>query len=179
MKIANFIRTMDDLDAKGIWACRSATLKMVFREKPSTLLKGLAAMERAGLLVKISRGLYVNPRAKSLPPTPVLSLVSFLRPWHLSYLSLESVLSEAGMISQLPSRMTFMTTGREGEFFTPYGTIEFVHTKRDRDAILRDVTYDTYREIHVATPAQALRDLRRVGRNMHLIEEHDHVHQQK
>ena len=54
-----------------------------------------------------------------------------MRRGEYSYISLETMLSEYGAISQVPiDRLTVMTTGRKGEYETPFGVIEFTHTKR-------------------------------------------------
>jgi predicted transcriptional regulator of viral defense system len=169
MKITDFLKAMDNADAGGIWVFNINTLKLMFREKDAALTKSLAAMEDAGLIKKVCRGLYVNPKARSMPGDTLSALVPMLRPWSFNYLSLESVLSDAGLISQLPSRLTFMTTGREGEFFTPFGVIEFVRTKRKPEDVLCDIIYDEHRGIHVANTDRALKDLRRVGRNLDLV----------
>ena len=95
-------------------------------------------------------------------------LIRFLRPRQVSYVSLESRLSEAGVISQVTIALTCMTTGAPGRFDTPWGAIEFTHTERPiivgTDAHLRDdgVLY--------ATVERAARDLRRTGRNIDLID---------
>ncbi len=99
----------------------------------------------------------------------------FLRPWDFSYLSLESALSEAGWISQIPSRLTLMTTGRSQIFNTPYGTIEFVHTMQAENKLRNEIRFDPQRELAVATPTRALRDLKRVGRNLDLVTDVTHV----
>ncbi len=66
-----------------------------------------------------------------------------LRSGHYNYLSLESALLAYGIISQVPlAGITVMTTGRSGIFDTPFGRIEFIHTKRHGGQILdhtRDV----------------------------------------
>lgn len=177
MKIVDFIRLMDDLDAKGIWVYRLYTLARVTGEAPGTLQRTLSRMGRAGLITKVARGLYVNGRAKSMPADPLPTLASFLRPWGFSYLSLESVLSERGLISQIPSRMTMMTSGREGVFHTPFGTIEFVHTERPLEALSNDLSFDEARGMWVASTERAVADLRRVGRNTDLLltENEDHA----
>jgi hypothetical protein len=119
--------------------------------------------------VRVARGLYVNPRARSLPDDVQAALVSLLRPWDSSYISLESVLYEAGWLSQIPSRLTVMTTGRPQTFDTPWGMIEFVHAARKGKDFSDGVTFDVNRRIHVATPQRAWRDLKRVGRNVGLV----------
>lgn len=62
-----------------------------------------------------------------------------------------------------------MTTGRKGEYTTPYGIIEFTHTKRPVISIL-DGIYDAGRPLRFAKKDTALRDLKRVGRNLHLVD---------
>ena len=86
-----------------------------------------------------------------------------------NYLSLESVLAEEGMISQMPFVMTFVTTGRSGKIDTAFGTIEFRKTSRDWRILREQVKYDEQRGIYVATAERALADLRRSGRNMDLV----------
>jgi len=94
-----------------------------------------------------------------------------LRRGDYSYVSLESALSEYGAISQIPiDRLTVMTTGRKGEYKTPYGTIEFTHTKRNLQNILQSMR-DVGRPLRLANPMAAWRDLKRTGRNTHLVEE--------
>ena len=64
--------------------------------------------------------------------------------------------------------MTCMTTGSTGRFETPWGAIEFTHTDREirvgTDVVAQD---DGTLEATVRT---AVRDLRRVGRNLDLID---------
>ena len=80
-----------------------------------------------------------------------------LRPGELSYVSLESALSMYGWISQIPlGVLTVMTTGRTGQFKTPWGTIENTH-------------WDPNRKFMVATANAAYRDLKRAGRNLDLV----------
>lgn len=52
---------------------------------------------------------------------------------------------------------------------TPFGVIEFTHTKRRLEALL-DSMVDVGRPLRLATRAAAWRDLKRVGRNTHLVE---------
>ncbi|WXK23581.1 hypothetical protein IHE33_09010 [Mycetohabitans endofungorum] len=40
------------------------------------MLKALARHERAGLITHVARGLYVNPRARSMPPDAGMSNVA-------------------------------------------------------------------------------------------------------
>ena len=88
-----------------------------------------------------------------------------------SYLSLESALAEYGAISQIPiDRLTVMTAGRKGEYKTPFGTIEFTHTKRSAAQII-DSIKTVGRPLRLATKEAAWRGLKRIGRNTHLVDE--------
>ena len=79
-------------------------------------------------------------------------------------------MSEYGAISQIPiNTMTVMTTGRSGVHKTPYGTIEFTHTKRARAEILMRTLAPKGRPLRIATRSAAVRDLMRVGRNVNMI----------
>jgi len=169
MLVRDLIQQLDRWDKAGIWAFTSATLQQLFPEDNRARLKALAQHQKTGLITHVARGLYINPRARSLPSDVLISLVQFLRPWDFKYLSLESALSETGAISQIPSRLTLMTTGRSQTFETPYGTIEFVHTAQKPEKLRHEVFWDSRRKLPVATPKRALADLKRVGRNVGLV----------
>jgi len=68
----------------------------------------------------------------------------------------------------MTTALTCMTTGSPGRFDTPWGAVEFTHTDRKievgTDVVLNDGTLE-------ATVRIAVRDLRRVGRNLGLIDE--------
>ncbi len=170
MILSALLVTLERWDRVGIWSFSLPVLSQLFRESGDTLNKSLSRHQRTGMIERISRGLYINPRARPLPPTCFSALPPFLRPWDLNYLSLESALSEAGWLSQLPSRLTLMTTGRSQTFRTPYGTIDFTHTARPIDALRDDLVFDDRRKLYVAKPERALRDLRRAGRNVDLAQ---------
>jgi hypothetical protein len=121
-----------------------------------------------GVLIRAARGVYVNPTARSSPADIRRGLLRFLRPREISYVSLESKLSEAGVISQIATTLTCMTTGSPAWFDTPWGAVEFTHTERQIEigtaVIPGEVTLE-------ATIRTAIRDLRRVGRNLDLIDD--------
>ena len=157
------------MDRRGVWAFTPATLSVVLGNPDKGYLR--LAMKRLadqGVLVRAARGVYVNPHARSMPHDVRAGLIRFLRPREVTYVSLESKLSEVGAISQVSTALTCMTTGSPGRFDTPWGTIEFTHTDHPialgTDAQMRD---DGLLE---ATVARAARDLRRVGRNTDLVD---------
>jgi len=168
MKTNTLLQTLDKWDKHGIWAFDIPRLKMLFEESSGDLQQALLHQTRAGNIIRVARGIYVNPRARSMPAEPLLALVSIMRPFEFSYLSLESVLSDAGWISQVAQRYTLMSTGRSSVFYTPYGVLEFTHTSRM--ARSPEVVFDKSRGIHVATPERAYEDLRYAKRNMEMVE---------
>ena len=123
-----------------------------------------------GVLKRVCHGVYCLPKA--VPAGDILyHAAARLRASHFNYLSLESVLSDAGVISQVPTNwITVMSSGRShrvrcGDF----GTIEFVHTKKRPNDIAADLTYDSRCHLWRASIALALRDMRAARRSMDLI----------
>jgi hypothetical protein len=143
--------------------------KLFPQDSPKTLQESINRLVKSAILHRASRGIYVlNVNANTLEEVAVA-----LRRGEYNYLSLESALSEYGAISQVPiDRITVMTTGREGTYHTPWGTIEFTHTKRSVDSILKNIK-NVGRPLRVATLSAAWRDLKRVGRNTHLVAQKD------
>ncbi len=71
---------------------------------------------------------------------------------------------------QIPMRLTVMTTGASGEYHTLWGVIEFPHTARGPAEVLRRCRRMGERPILGATRSAAISDLRRVGRNVNMID---------
>ncbi len=139
----------------------------------STFKSLLSRLVARGEMVRVCRGLY---RPAWLDPAPGLILyhaAARLRAGCFSYLSLESILSETGDISQIPlQRITLMTSGRSGEIYCgKSGVIEFTHTRQRPEKVMKHLTYDARRRLWCADREQALRDLRRTGRNLDLMQE--------
>jgi len=132
----------------------------------------LSRMVTRGDLGRICRGIYFYSRAKPDPHVVLPRTAARLRAGHLCYLSLESVLSQHGIISQLPlDRLTLMTSGRSGSVDCgAWGVIEFTHTKRGAADFQGELTYDADRHLWIASPQLAWRDLCFVGRNLDLVD---------
>jgi hypothetical protein len=114
---------------------------------------------------------YVYSLAQSKGSDTLEKIAKSIRRGEYNYVSLESALADFSAISQIPvDRLTVMTTGRSAEYKTPFGTIEFTHTKRSPIDILEN-TQQIGRALRLATKQAALRDLKRVGRNTHLVNE--------
>ncbi len=172
MKKTSAIKTFTAWDAKGRYVYTLGDLAKLFPEdRPRTLQEGVNRLVKAGILQRVCRGVYVYALSHSKDSHVVEQIAKALRRGDYSYVSLESALSEYGAISQIPiDRLTVMTTGRKGEYKTPYGTIEFTHTKRNLQNILQSMR-DVGRPLRLANPMAAWRDLKRTGRNTHLVEE--------
>lgn len=172
MKKMDLIRQLSLLDRRGIYVLARRDIEKLFPDEGGKAMeKSLQRMVADGLLQRVARGLYVNPAAKSKNRWVAEEIAKALRPGNLSYVSLESILSEYGVISQIPiSRMTLMTTGKSAVVETPYGTIEFTHTKRGAAEIVKRTLVAKGRPLRIATKDAAVRDLLRVGRNTNMLD---------
>src|SRR3989338_8207148 len=171
MKKMQAIQIIRDFDMKGRCVFSKHDLSKLFPEdNQKALEEGLNRLVKAGLLVRACRGIYVNDFAQSRDSYVIEHVAKALRRGEYNYVSLESILSEYGVISQIPlDRLTVMTTGREGVYQTPYGVIEMTHTKRSTTNILKNTVFVKKKPLRIATKKTALRDLKRVGRNLNLI----------
>src|SRR3979411_1826957 len=131
MKRRFLMQKLAEVDRCGGWAFTPATSSALLGEpEPNYLKLRMKRLADQGVLIRAARGVYVNPHARSMPNDVRGGLIRFLRPRELTYVSLESKLSEAGAISQVATTLTCMTTGSPGRFDTPWGAIEFTHTDR-------------------------------------------------
>ena len=125
-----------------------------------------------GVLERLCRGLYLYPAVHYPSDLILYHAAARLRADQLCYLSLESVLSDAGVISQIPMTwVTLMTSGRSGEITCgKFGTIEFVHTCKPPKALVGVLVYDSRCRLWRATIAQAMTDMGNARRSMELID---------
>ena len=127
---------------------------------------------KTNVLEKVCKTVFINPMC---PPTGkgVLIKIANILHWDkFVYVSLESQLSYLGCISQLTmDRVTLMTTGRKGVIKTKYGVIEFTHTRRNIHSIEKGVYFDPEVGAFRATKEKAIKDLKRVGRNVEMLKD--------
>lgn len=171
MNLSTALRTLVGWDARGryVWTTRDLA-KLFPEDSPKAFEAGLARLVRGGVLRRACKGIYVLPEARSDDGRTLERVARALRRGRHSYVSLESALSEHGAISQvMPDRLTIMTTGRRGTVRTPWGTLELTHTRRPAIAVL-DATLEVGRPLRLASARTAWRDLKRVGRNVHLVD---------
>lgn len=171
MKQSNAIKQLNEFDLKGRYVYSSGDLAKLFPDESDRSRQAtIKRLVDSGILERASKGVYVYSLSRNRGGDTIEQVARTLRRGEYNYISLESALSEYGVISQIPvGRITVVTTGRKGEYKTPYGVIEFTHTKRSVADILASVQ-DRNRPLRVATKEAALRDLKRVGRNTHLID---------
>jgi hypothetical protein len=173
VKRRDLIEKLAWADSIGVWAFTPPSFSVLIGRidpiEPNYLKLMMKRFSDQRVLLRAARGIYVNPAARSTPADVRRHLVRFLRPREISYVSLESKLSEAGVISQIATTLTCMTTGSSGRFETPWGEIEFTHTDRKIDIGADVLVQDD--GVLDATIRTAVRDLRRVGRSLDLIDE--------
>ena len=172
MNRAELIDTLESWDAKKRRVFTVNDLRQLFpNDTELTFRNGLQRFSDGEnpILKRAARGVYVYGRSRFPWTHAPEEIARTLRRDHHVYVSLESALSEHGLISQIPiDTLTLVTTGRPGSFTTAWGTIEFVHTGRDLPQFV-DHLRDVGRPLPLATPALALGDLRRNARNLHLV----------
>ena len=131
----------------------------------------LSRAVKAGLLKRVCRGIYLYPKAGYPLGDLLFHTAARLRAAEFNYISLETALSDEGLISQVPMNwITIMSSGRShtvdcGEF----GHIEFVHTEQRPEEISGELAYDAGRHLWHASQKQALRDMRVTRRSMDLV----------
>lgn len=171
MKRMELMQQLATLDREGVCVFTKGDFEKMFpEEQEKAFEKSLQRMVADGILVRACKGIYVNPLARSKDGRVVEKIAQALRTGFFSYVSLESMLSEYGVISQVPiDRITIMTTGARGTYATPFGIIEFTHTKRRPAEIIKRTLIMPGRPLRVATKLAAAQDLARAGRNTNMM----------
>ncbi len=171
MKAIHAISILRTLDKEGQYVFTKHDLKKLFpMDQEKAFTEGLGRLVKDQILVRACRGIYINTQAASFNRYTIEYIAKALRRGEYNYVSLESMLVEYGAISQiLIDRLTVMTTGRKGIYKTPYGVIEFTHTKRSTIDIVNGIKTIPGRPLRVASKQMAWRDLKRVGRNTEMV----------
>lgn len=125
-----------------------------------------------GIIQRICRGLYLNPRTDYPAGLVLYHAAARLRANEFNYLSLESVLSDAGVISQIPMNwITLMSSGRNYIYDCGlFGHIEFIHTKKDMESIPSQLQYDPRTRLWRSSVKQAIKDMRLTRRSTDLVD---------
>lgn len=124
-----------------------------------------------GYLSRVCRGLYTYEKANVANGLLLFHAAAYLRSNAFNYISLETVLSSVGIISQIPmSWISIMSSGRSNIISCgKFGTIEFIHTNQNPVDIMTQLIYDASCRLWRANVSLALRDMKITRRNCDLI----------
>lgn len=138
----------------------------------STFKTLLSRAVQAGHLIRVCRGIYTSQGDHLSNGLLLFHVAAHLRANDFNYISLETALSDAGIISQVPMNwITLMSSGRSHKVSCgKFGTIEFVHTTQRPGDIGEELTYDGRCRLWRASNQLALRDMKRTHRNCDLID---------
>lgn len=132
----------------------------------------LGRAEKNGLLNRVCRGLYLYSKVDYPAGLVLYHVASRLRAHHFNYISLESALSDAGVISQIP--MNWITLMSSGRTYTidcgNFGHIEFIHTKKSSVRVESQIHYDPRCRLWRASVALAIKDMEQTRRNTDLVD---------
>ena len=132
----------------------------------------LSRAVKTGYLTRVCRGLFLYKQSFVNDGLLLFYVAAKLRADGFNYISLETALSDAGVISQLPiNRIFIMSSGRSNVIACgSFGAIEFVHTSQQAQELSGQIFYDARCKLWRANVAQALRDMRRTRRSTDLID---------
>ena len=171
--IRQLINTLSQLANPQACLFTPDDLRAILPELSQAAFKTLLSRAvRDGHLARICRGLYVYEKAKPDRGWVLPYAAAKLRPLGLNYLSLETVLSDAGVISQMPiDRIMVMSSGRSCVIDCgAWGSIEFVKTRQPAETLVGQLAFDPGAQLWRASVAQALRDMRATHRNVDLMD---------
>lgn len=131
----------------------------------------LSRAVKQGVLERVCRGLYAFNSANNSNGLLLFHAAAYLRSSNFNYISLETALSDAGIISQIPTALvTIMSSGRSNKISCGnFGTIEFIHTSCKPTEILDQLTYDERCRLWRAKTKLALEDMKKTHRDCSLV----------
>lgn len=121
---------------------------------------------------RVCRGLYIYHPAKPVLGRLLFHAAARLRAHEFNYISLETALSDSGVISQIPMNwITLMSSGRTNTINCGrWGSIEFIHTSQKPADLVPHLSYDKHCRLWRASVPQAVRDMKMTRRNLELID---------
>lgn len=131
----------------------------------------LSRAVKQGILERVCRGLYAFNSASNSNGLLLFHAAAYMRSNEFNYISLETALSDAGIISQIPlGYITIISSGRSNKISCGnFGTIEFIHTTRKPAEIIDKLTYDKSCRLWRASPKLAFEDMKKMHRDCSLI----------
>ena len=152
---------------------RLLDLRALFPKLSDSAFKTLLSRAvRSELLVRACRGLYLYKKALPLDGLLLFHAAALLRADEFNYISLETSISDLGIISQIPMNwISIMSSGRSSVIpCGDFGTIEFVHTNQKPAKLINQLVYDHACGLWRANATLALRDMKKTHRNCDLID---------
>ena len=171
--IRKLAATLESLAGPEHYLFMLSDMKAVLPGLSDTAFRGVVRRaEKQGILKRICRGLYLYPKTDYPRGLILYHAAARLRADCFNYLSLESVLSDAGIISQLlMTWITVMTSGRSNIIDCgTFGKIEFVHTEKKPTDLSSHLAYDPRIHLWRASVALAIKDMKRTRRPTDLID---------
>ncbi len=177
-KIRTVERTLQSLTDENHYLFSTADLRALLPGVSDPAFKSLIhRLCRNGCLSRLVKDLFLFPQAPFDNGLVLFHAAAKLRDAHFNYLSLETVLSREGLISQIPLQwISLMSSGRSYRMVCrEFGTIEFVHTRRKPSAVLQHLTYDPAFRLWVADKELALQDMKNTRRPMELVKDDESI----
>lgn len=145
-------------------------LSELFNETGSKLNGTLKSLIKENILNRAYHNVYVF-RFSQYGGLGTLDLIGKkIRPNDSFYESLESSASAWSLISQIPTFVTYMTTGKSKWYNTGYGSIDFVHYSKT-DEKPRTIDRSSMGRVPLADKLQTYRDLQKTKRSLDLLRE--------
>lgn len=152
---------------------RKSDLRVLFSDLSDGAYRALLSRAvDSGILIRMARGIYLYKPAYKPDGVLLYRVASLMRCNHFNYISLETALSDAGVISQIPINwIGIMSSGRSSIIKCgSFGTIEFVHTVQKPNDLVDQLIYDRLCGMWRAKVPLAIRDMKRTHRNLDLID---------
>lgn len=168
--LANWLAANADKDH---YLFKAQDLRALFPSLSDSAFKSLLSRAaKVGLLTRVCRGIYFYKEKGSEDALLLYHVAALLRAESFNYISLESTLSNEGIISQIPpQRISIMSSGRSSIVSCgKYGVIEFVHTKQKPEDLIDELIYDEKYKMWCANIPLAIQDMKNTRRKSDLID---------
>ena len=171
--LAHLYRGLDALASAERYLFTPADMRALLPAMSDAAYRALLSRAaKGGRLQRICRGLYLYAPVRPDTGRLLFHAAARLRAHEFNYISLETALSDCGIISQIPQNwITLMSSGRSSEIDCGrWGTIEFIHTRQKAATIGNQLAYDELCGMWRACPAQAMRDMKAAKRSLELVD---------
>jgi hypothetical protein len=167
-KLRETLQSLADRDHYLFTGSDLAAVVPECRQMPVLLSRGV----KAGILRRVCKGIFLYPVHGLNNGDLLFHAAARLRAGEFNYISLETALSDAGVISQVPINwITLMSSGRSHIVdCRDFGHIEFIHTGRRSSDLAGQLTFDVDRHLWRASVPLALRDMKATRRSLDLMD---------